>query len=165
MDELREALKELEDFVKKTLAERIERYGYNPRAHKNTLQGSKLEKSISVTTSAEALSLSIADYWEYVACGWARSHRFSGTYGQFVRNILAWVREKNIRVPKGMSQNQIAFMFFKFFTENGIVGRPFLFYNKDGDLEKMIPELKDYMEKWFDGLFERIIKETDKYFN
>ena len=64
-----------------------------------------------------------------------------------------------------MTQNQIAFMFFKFFTENAIVGRPFMMWNKDGDLTEMIPELKDYMDKWCDNVFEKIMEETDKYFN
>ena len=162
---LKEALDELKDFVKKTLQVRIEHYGYNPRAKKNTLVNSRLVKDMKITTSAQSLALEIADYWEYVACGWARSHRFSGTYGQFVYNINKRVKDKNISVPKGWTQNQIAFMFFKFFTENGIVGRPFMMYNKDGDLEKMIPELKGYMEKWFDNLFDRITEELDKYFN
>lgn len=161
---VRKALQELADFVKKTLEARIDYYGYNPRAKKNTLKGSKLEKSIKVTTAAESLSLEIADYWEYVACGWARSHRFSGTYPNFVTNIIRWVREKHIKIPN-KTDNQIAFMFFKFFTENGIVGRPFMFWNADGDLTKMIPELKDEMDRWCDELFDKIMKETDNYFN
>jgi hypothetical protein len=38
-------------------------------------------------------------------------------------------------------------------------------YDKEGDLEKMIPELKAYMEKWFDSLFDEIMNEVDKFFN
>lgn len=162
---LSQAFDELKDFVKYTLWQRIQHYGYNPRAKKNTLVDSNLVKDIKITTTTESLALQIADYWENVVCGWRRSHNFEGTYGQFIRNINQWVRDKNIPVPKNMTQNQIAFMFFKFFTENGIVGRPFMMWNKDGYLTEMIPELKDYMDKWCENVFNKIMEETDKYFN
>ena len=45
------------------------------------------------------------------------------------------------------------------------VKRPFMVYDKGGDLEVMIPELKDYMKKWFDDLFDAIMSEIDKFFN
>lgn len=166
--EIKKAFEELKEFVIDTLSKRIEHYGYNPRAKKNTLVDSKLVHDMKVTTTTESLALEIADYWEYVACGWARSHRFKGTYGQFIKKINEWIREKNITLPKYLqnkSQNVIAFVFFKFFTENGIVGRPFMFYNKEGYLDEMIPELKTYIDKWFDDLADAILKDVNNYFN
>lgn len=159
-----EAFDELAEFVKKVLAARIEEYGYNPRARKNTLKGSNLERSIHIATTTESLSLTIADYWEHISLGWERTHRYEGTYSQFVANIMSWIREKGITV-KGKNQNQIAFGFFKFFVENGIKARPFMVYDKDGDLENMIPQLKEYMEEWVNTLFEKMIFDIDNYFN
>ena len=38
-------------------------------------------------------------------------------------------------------------------------------YDDDGDLTKMIPELNDYIDKWFDTLFDGIMEDIDNYFN
>ena len=43
--------------------------------------------------------------------------------------------------------------------------RPFMVFDKEGDLTKMIPELEAYMDKWFDNLFEQIIEDLNKYFS
>lgn len=163
---LNEAMVELADYVKAVLADRIERFGYNRRAKKNTLKGSNLESSIKVTTVENELALSIASYWEHISRGWIRTHNYGGTYNQFVTNIIAWVKKKGLREKfKGKTDNQIAFMFFKFFTENGIHYRPFMVYDDEGDLTEMIPELKEYMNKWVDDLFEKITEDLDNYFN
>ena len=37
-------------------------------------------------------------------------------------------------------------------------------YNKEGDLTKMLPELKGYIDKWFDDLFNAITQDLDNYF-
>lgn len=167
--EIKKAFERLKDFVKYILWQRIQHYGINPRVNKNTLINSKLVHDMKISTTTESLALEIASYWENIACGWARSHNFEGTYSQFIVKINEWVREKGLTFTdkdgKRMTQNQIAFILFKSFTENGIVGRPFMMYNKEGDLTKMIPELKEYMDKWFDDLFDAIMIDIDNYFN
>ena len=40
-----------------------------------------------------------------------------------------------------------------------------MLYDDEGDLTKMIPELEEHIDKWFDDLFNAIMEETDKYFN
>ena len=49
--------------------------------------------------------------------------------------------------------------------EKGLRERPFMVWNEEGDLTKMIPELEGYIDKWFDELFNEIMKDTDNYFN
>lgn len=47
----------------------------------------------------------------------------------------------------------------------GLRERPFMIYNQDGDLTEMIPELQEYIDKWFDELFDAIMNDIDNYFN
>lgn len=164
-EDVRRAIIELCEEVERILTERIDAYGANKMGD-NTLQGSNLERSIKVTPQDDGLTLEIADYWEYVALGWKRTHRFEGTMPQFILNIERWIKRKNIwNKDLGMTQNQLVFLIIRKIFENGIKARPFMVYDKGGDLEVMIPELKDYMKKWFDDLFDAIMSEIDKYFN
>lgn len=162
--DIRDALKELCEEVKLILAERINRYGINSKTGTNTLQGSELEKSIEVKPIEEGIALSIADYWEYVSLGWKRTHRFEGTMSLFIRNIDDWIRRKGITF-KGMTQSQMVFLITRNIMMNGLKARPFMVYDEEGDLEKMIPELKGIMDKWFDDLYQTITNDLDKFFN
>ena len=38
-------------------------------------------------------------------------------------------------------------------------------YNDEGDLTEMIPELKSYMDKWFEELIDSIFEDINNYFN
>ena len=161
--DLKIAFQELAEAVKRIINDRISRYGYNERARKNTLEGSELQKSINVKPIEYGIELQIANYWEYVSLGWKRTGRFPDTYSQFVENIDKWVTNKNIRLGD-LTQSEIVYYVIKQIWENGIKARPFMVYDADGDLTKMLPELNDYIDKWFDDLYDKIMEDTDKYF-
>jgi hypothetical protein len=161
--DIQKALRELCDEIKMILKYRIVHYGVNPKTGTNTLQGSELEKSIEVKPTTDGIALQIADYWEYVALGWHRSHRFEGTMNQFVRNIDDWVRRKGIRLGN-LTQSQIVFVIIRNIMNNGLRERPFMIWDEEGDLSKMIPELENIMDDWFETLFEAITADLDNYF-
>lgn len=162
-DNVQIALKELCEEVEKILTQRINQYGANKKGV-NTLKGSNLEKSIKVSPLENGLSLLIADYWEYVARGWEHTGNYPNTMAAFVKNVDEWVTRKNIHFPN-MTQTQIVFAVIRNIFNHGLKARPFMVYDEGGDLEKMIPELKAYIEQWFEGLFELIIKDVNKFFN
>lgn len=162
--DLSTAFKELADKVKEIVELRIRRYGVNTRTGTNTLQGSDLEKSIEISPTEDGIVLQIADYWEYVSRGWERTGNYPNTFSKFVENLTKWVRKKNIHFGT-LSQNQIVWIILRKIWTHGIKARPFMVYSDEGDLEEMIPELKSYMDKWFDELFELIISDLDKYFD
>lgn len=162
--DLQKAFKELAEEVKMIIKYRIVHYGVNPKTGTNTLQGSELEASIEIKPTENGISLQIADYWEFVALGWRRTHRFEGTMNQFVRNIDDWVRRKGISVPN-MTQSQLVFVIIRNIMNNGLRERPFMIYNEDGDLSKMIPELENIMDDWFENLWIELTKDLDNYFN
>ena len=161
--DIQKALKELCDEIKMILKYRIVHYGVNPKTGTNTLQGSDLEKSIEIKPTTDGIALQIADYWEFVALGWHRSHRFEGTMNQFVRNIDDWVRRKGIRLGN-LTQSQIVFVIIRNIMNNGLRERPFMIWDEEGDLSKMIPELENIMDDWFETLFEAITADLDNYF-
>ena len=162
--DLQKAFKELAEEVKQILKYRIVHYGVNPKTGTNTLQGSELEASIEIKPTENGISLQIADYWEFVALGWRRTHRFEGTMNQFVRNIDDWVRRKGISVPN-MTQSQLVFVIIRNIMNYGLRERPFMVYNEEGDLSKMIPELENIMDDWFENLWIELTKDLDNYFN
>lgn len=162
--DIQKALRELCDEIKKILKYRIVHYGVNPKTGTNTIQGSDLEKSIEVKPTSDGIALQIADYWEFVALGWHRSHRFEGTMNQFVKNIDDWIRRKGISVPN-MTQAQLVFIIIRNIMNNGLRERPFMVYDEKGDLSVMIPELENIMDDWFENLFTAITEDLDKYFN
>lgn len=162
--DVKEAFMLLAEAVKRLIAYRINKYGVNHRIGKNTLKGSNLESSIEVTPEEDGITLQIADYWEFIARGWKRTGNYPGTMRLFVKNINDWVSKNNIRIGN-LTQSQIVWIIIKNIWERGIAPRPFMIYDGDGDLTKMIPELDEYIDKWFEDLFNAIMEETDKYFN
>ena len=162
--DLSTAFKELADKVKEIVELRIRRYGVLHAKYGNTLQGSDLEKNIEISPTEDGIVLQIADYWEFVSRGWERTGNYPNTFNKFVENLTKWVRKKNIHIGK-LSQNQIVWIVLNKIWTHGIKARPFMVYSDEGDLEEMIPELKSYMDKWFDELFELIISDLDKYFD
>lgn len=161
--DVKTALMELAEAVKRLINDRIRRYGINPKTGENTLEGSNLQQSIQVSVEEYGIALQIADYWEFVSRGWKRTGNYPGTYNAFVRNINDWVRRKGIRFGN-LTQSQIVWVIIKNIWENGLRARPFMVYDDDGDLTKMIPELNDYIDKWFDELFDAIMNEVDNFF-
>ena len=141
--------------------------GVNPRAGRNTLIGSELERSIKVdAVSDEMIVFQIADYYEYIVRGWKRTGRFPGTSQQFIKNITDWVRRKHIRLGN-MTQNQIVFYLYKRMLIDGreIAPRPLINYDENDDVSKILPFLDDFFDKWSDWVFEKIMYDIDKFFN
>ena len=163
-ENVHKAILELAEEVEKILTDRINKYGVNPKTSSNTLKGSNLEKSIEVIPQEDGIALQIADYWEFVSRGWKRTHNYSGTFSRMLSNILDWIRRKGIR-QNGITENQLAWAIAINIFNNGLISRPFMVYDDGGDLEKMIPELKEYMQQWLDKLFDAIISGLDTYFN
>lgn len=162
--DVRTALMELAEAVKRIINDRINKYGVNDRIGKNTLQNSSLQASINVTANEDGITLQIADYWEFIARGWKRTGNYPGTMRLFVKNINDWVSKNGIRIGD-LKQSQIVWIIIKNIWERGISPRPFMVYDDEGDLTKMLPELDAYIDKWFDDLFNAIMEETNKYFN
>lgn len=158
------ALQELALAVKRLVNARIRQYGINPKTGTNTLQGSELQKSLDVSITEDGIVLQIADYWEFISRGWERTGRYPGTMDRFVKNIDDWVRRKGIRVGN-MKQSTLVFLIIRNIINNGLRARPFMVYSDNGDLTEMIPELNDYMDKWFDQLFDSIMIDIDNFFN
>ena len=156
-------LRKLCEEVKKILKDRIKKYGYNERDRKNTLQGSELEKSISVEPIEYGLALTIADYWQHVSLGWERTGRYQNTWNEFLTNIDRWVTRKNIQLGDMTKAEMVKYIIYQIWY-HGIRKREFMVYDDDGDLTKMIPELEGYIDEWFDSLFEAIITDLNKHF-
>lgn len=161
--DVKTALMELAEAVKRIVNDRIRRYGINPKTGQNTLEGSNLQKSIDVTATEDGIALQIADYWEFVSRGWKRTGNYPGTMRLFVKNIDDWVRRKGIRFGN-LKQSQIVWAIIKNIWDKGLRERPFIVYDEEGDLTKMIPELDKYMDTWFEHLNNAITEELDKYF-
>lgn len=162
--DVKTAMMELAEAVKRILNDRIQRYGINPKTGQNTLEGSELQKSIQVKVINEGIELQMASYAEHIAYGWHRSHRFEGTMNQFVKNVDDWVRRKGIRLGD-LKQSQIVWVIIKNIFDKGLAARPFIIFDEDGDLTKMLPELNEYLDTWFNHLFDAIIVDLNNYFN
>lgn len=160
--ELKTALEELANDIYQSVKERIERYGVNQRTGTNTLIGSELEKSLNVTSSENGIVLSINPYWEFISRGWKRTGNYNGTFAQFVNNVSDWVSRKGIRFGD-MTQNQITWAVVMNIWNKGIAARPFLIYDDNGDLYKMLPELEFILNGWANEVFNNLINEI-KYF-
>lgn len=166
-DNIHSLILELVEEVEQVLTRRIDQYGAN-RKGDNTLKGSNLEKSIKVSPLENGIALEIADYWEYVSLGWKKTGK-SNKRGLY-HELVLWALRKHIQI-EGKTQNESAVIIAeKVWTCMIVYGRPipprpFMVYDKEGDLEVMIPELKKYMEKWFENLFNKIMEEIDKWFN
>lgn len=162
--DLRIAFQELALAVKRLVNDRIKRYGINPKTGTNTLIGSELERSLQVTPIEDGIVLQIADYWQFVSRGWERTGNYPGTMNKFVKNVDNWVKRKGITFGD-MKQSSIVFLIIKNIISHGLKARPFMVYDDEGDLTKMIPELEAYMDKWFESLFDSIMQDIDNYFN
>lgn len=161
--DVKTALMELAEAVKRILNDRISKYGINPKTGQNTLEGSELQKSIQVTATEDGIALQIADYWEFIARGWKRTGNYPGTMRLFVKNIDDWIRKKGIRVGN-LKQSQIVWAIIKNIWDKGLRERQFMVYDDEGDLTKMIPELDKYIDTWFEHLFDAITIDLDNYF-
>lgn len=160
------ALTELANDIKREILRRMSSdVGINPRTGTNTLVNSSLYHSVDVYPRSEnTIIFQIADYYEFVVRGWAHTGRYAGTKQQFLYNLLLWVRRKHIRFGD-LSENQIVYLVYRKINEELIAPRPFINYDPQGDLSKILPFLDDYFETWADNIFNKITEELDKYFN
>lgn len=166
--DLKKALQELAKQIKDEIIRRLHSdVGINPRTGTNTLVGSNLEKSIDVNATGDnEIVFKIADYYQYVVTGWKRTGRYPGTKELFIKNIRDWIVNKNITMGD-MSQNQMIWYMYKRMLIDGrqIAARPFIEYDPNDDVSKILPFLDDFFSKWADKVFDMILKETDKFFN
>lgn len=163
---LKEELERLAKRIKNEVIVRLHgKDGINPKTGKNTLIGSKLEKSIGTYVSGEdTIVFEIADYYTYIVGG-RKPGWGSPPPSGFVEGVKRWIREKNIHF-KGKTENQVLFLVLKSIVEQGIYVRPFIgngYYNDDPAF--VLPFLDEFFDKWADNIFERITYELDKYFN
>ena len=165
--DLREALNDLAQMIKIEIIERLHsNLGVNQRAKGNTLIGSNLETSIDVRVTGEnALVFQIADYYRYIVTGWKRTHSHPGTLDLFLDHINKWVSRKNIRLGN-MTQAQIVWYLYKRMIVEGmeIAPRPFINYDENGDVSKILPFLDEFFENWSKKIFEGIIEDLNKVF-
>ena len=173
--ELKKALQELADDIKKEIHRRISAYGAN-RQGVNTLKGSNLERSIDVkVVNDHELVFVIADYYQAVVNGWnGFTGRYKGTWTQAIESIADWAVKRGLVRP-GQDENRVAYAIFKAIIKRGIPPRPFLGFDSSadekigepaqGDPAIVLPFLDDYFDKWADEVFDEITKQLDKYFS
>ena len=162
-DKIKGALNELAKFIKDTVLERVQKYGIN-RQGVNTLTDSDLIKDMKVTTSENSVELTIADWWTYVSTGWRFNNFKSGIVG-LRPALVKWALKKITSNNKEACDIADRLYYLMIVKHRPIPARPFMVFDKDGDLTKMIPELSNYIDKWFDELFATIISDIDKFFN
>lgn len=159
------ALAQLAEDIKKEIIARMQKYGYNSRAGRNTLIGSDLEKSMDVKVVSDSqLVFEIADYYEFIVRGWKRTGNYPGTMSKFIKSLTEWVRKNGIQSPN-RTENQVVWAILKSIFKRGIEPRPFIGWDENEDLSVILPFLDDYFDKWADEVFNQITEELDKYFN
>ena len=161
--ELRTALKELADDIKKEVRRLMESgRGVNDKVGKNTLVGSKLYDSVDTSVHGEdTIVFQIASYYTYVVGGWTRSGRGGGSWDDFVRNIEEWMDRKGIegdptRIVWSIYHRAMRIRY-------GIYPRPILgngYINSDPAYVLFF--LDDFFDKWADEVFQEITNEIDK---
>ena len=165
---VKDIIQELADDVKEEIIARLHSpIGVNPRTGTNTLIGSNLEKSINVYAASDnELVFEIADYYEYIVTGWRRTGRFPHTTSQFLKNIMSWVHRKDIRIGN-LTDTEIVWHLYNRMLVDGreIAPRPFINYDEDGDVSKILPFLDEFFNNWADRVFQMLMEQTDKYFN
>lgn len=162
---IRKALQELADDIKKEILRRMESdKGINTKTGTNTLVGSNLYDSVDVTqTGDDELTFQIADYYTYVVGGWTKSGKGKGTWQDFLQNIEKWMTRKNI---VGNANDIVWAIYHRAKKMHyGIDPRPFInngYLNNDPAY--ILPFLNDFFDKWADDIFNEITKEIDKKF-
>lgn len=164
-EEIKKAFEELARQIKELVHMRIEEYGVNTKVGKNTLKGSRLEKSIGVSVvQGNTIEFRIADYFGYIVTGRRKGWpRFVDGH-TFVPAIDEWVTRKGILFD-GMNHEQTVWACVMSIVKKGIPPRPFLGNPFESDDPSVIlPFLDDLMDEWFDELFKAILTEIDNFF-
>ena len=162
--DIRQALTELASMIKAEIMNRVWEEGVNPKTGTNTLITSDLIKNMRVDVVSEnEIVFKIADYYSFVVLGWRRTGRWGGGLPAFVNAILKWMRKKNVHSDK-MTDNQLAWAIVKKIFDGGIIARPFIKYDPNGDPSVILPFLDKMVSDWMDDVFNELIKEIDEYF-
>ena len=168
MMDLKNALQELADAIKAEIIRRMHSgVGVNNRIGRNTLIGSNLEKSVSVTTSStDTIVFEIADHYEYVVqgrkAGWKnRPPKPPG----IIYGITSWVRNKGIRFAN-CTETQTVWYVLEALEVRDIEARPFIESGQlnNEDPSKILTFLDEYWDEWADAVFKLITNKLDKYF-
>lgn len=173
--DIQAALKELAQQIKEEVQRSIIAHGYNIRAKKNTLVGSRLYESVDVQVENEnTLVFEIAEHFKWVVLGWQRTGKSNKT--GLKEALRQWINDKNIRIGK-LSKAQILYWVYKhmIIDKRPIEARPFLHLkhtdvdasgelNDNIDARYLMPFLDKYFENWADRIFEQLMDDI-KYFN
>lgn len=167
LDDIRKALAELAAQVKGEILARLRSpIGINRSVGYNTLEGSNLEKSIDVYVNEETdgLVFVIADYFSFITGG--RKHGLTPRGQNVYGAIQSWVRRKNVKLGN-MTENQVIWAVLEQLKRRDLPPRPFIGadYDYSKDAGEVIPFLSDMVDKWMDGLFDKIMEQTDEYFS
>lgn len=166
--EISKAFKELAEEIKQEVRRRMESdVGVNQRVHRNTLVGSELYKSVDTTVKGNEITFMIADHFEYVVKGWERTGQGNGTFQDYLLAIRDWIRRKNIKWGDYTENEMMWILAKRMFSKTNhyrIQPRPFINWDKNGDVSKILPFLDKIIDEWFDGVFQLIITDLEKYF-
>lgn len=162
--DIRKALQELAKDIKDEIMRRVWEEGTNPKTGTNTLIYSDLIKDMEVRTiSDNTILFEIADYYMFVVLGWRRTGNWGGGLAPFINNIISWMRKKNVHSDK-LTDNELAWRIVNNIFKGGIMPRPFINYDPEGDPSVVLPFLDDFFNKWADKVFELITTDIDKHF-
>lgn len=157
--DIQKALKELAQEIKNEIMRRVWEEGVNPKTGTNTLIYSDLIKDMEVKPiSDNTIVFQIADYYMFVVLGWRRTKNWGGGIAPFINNIIDWMRKKNVHSDK-LTDNELAWRIVKNIFKGGIMARPFINYDPEGDPLVVLPFLEDFFNDWADRLFEEIMNE------
>ena len=170
--ELKDALQELARMVKNEIILNLHSpVGINQKVGTNTLIGSNLEKSIDVKVMGDnTLVFVIAGYYNAITAG-----RRPNAKRPPIDAIEKWIDKKHIDISKMgfKSITSAAYVIANNIAKNGIKARGFIGFDENemvngeatGNLDKILPFLDDFFDKWSDDVFEMITNEIDKFFN
>ena len=160
---IRDALQDLAKEIKDEIIRRVWEEGTNPKTGTNTLITSDLIKDMEVKPISEtSIVFEIASYYMFVVLGWKRTGNWGGGIQPFLNNILEWMRKKNVH-SDSVTDNELAWRIVNNIFMGGIMPRPFINYDPEGDPSVVLPFLNDFFEKWANEVFNNLINEI-KYF-
>ncbi|MBP5421137.1 MAG: hypothetical protein J6Y78_01715 [Paludibacteraceae bacterium] len=162
---VKEALQELAKEIRDEIMRRVWEEGVNPKTGTNTLIYSDLIKDMEVKPiSDNTIVFQIADYYMFVVKGWRRTGNWGGGIDPFIENIIVWMRKKNVHSDK-LTDNELAWRIVKNIFKGGIMARPFINYDPNGDPSVVLAFLDEFFSRWADKVFQLIMEEVDRYFN
>lgn len=157
--DIKTALQELAKEIKDEIMRRVWEEGVNPKTGTNTLIYSDLIKDMEVKPiSDNTIVFQIADYYMFVVLGWRRTGNWGGGLAPFINNILKWMRKKNVH-SDGVTDNELAWRIVNNIFKGGIMPRPFINYDPEGDPLVVLPFLEVMVDNWMERLFEGLMNE------